>query len=74
MVRGRGTGGKTGRRRRTIRSKAAARKRPRSGLEFNHAMIYATDVARSLEFYRDALGFRLIEEYPGSYARLRSPR
>ncbi len=46
-------------------------------VEFNHAMIYAQDVARALAFYRDLLGFKLIEDYqtPGGpvYARLRSP-
>jgi catechol 2,3-dioxygenase-like lactoylglutathione lyase family enzyme len=48
------------------------------GLEFNHAMLYATDVARSVHFYVDLLGFRPIDEarYGGAlmYARLRSPR
>jgi catechol 2,3-dioxygenase-like lactoylglutathione lyase family enzyme len=46
-------------------------------LTFNHAMIYAKDVARALTFYRDLLGFRLIEDfrYDGRavYARLRAP-
>lgn len=42
-------------------------------LEFNHVMVYTKDVARGLAFYRDLLGFKLIEEYPGGYARLRSP-
>jgi catechol 2,3-dioxygenase-like lactoylglutathione lyase family enzyme len=37
-------------------------------------MIYVTDIERSLKFYRDILGFRLIEKYPGAYARLRSPK
>ena len=47
------------------------------GLDFNHAMIYARDVARSLEFYRGRLGFKLIEDfrYEGNpvYARLQAP-
>lgn len=47
------------------------------GLEFNHAMIYTKDVARSLTFYRDLLGFTLIEEFRGGdrpvYARLKLP-
>lgn len=46
-------------------------------LTFNHAMIYAKDVQRSLGFYRDLLGFKLIEDfrYEGQpvYARLRAP-
>jgi catechol 2,3-dioxygenase-like lactoylglutathione lyase family enzyme len=46
-------------------------------LTFNHAMIYAKDVARALAFYRDLLGFKLIEDfrYDGRavYARLRAP-
>jgi catechol 2,3-dioxygenase-like lactoylglutathione lyase family enzyme len=43
-------------------------------LEFNHAMIYTKKLARSLAFYRDLLGFRVIDEYPGAYARLVSPK
>ena len=40
-------------------------------------MVYVRDLERALHFYRDALGFRLIdlaqgEGFPG-YARLRSP-
>lgn len=46
-------------------------------LTFNHAMIYAKDVERSLHFYRDWMGFKLIEDfrYEGKsvYARLRAP-
>jgi catechol 2,3-dioxygenase-like lactoylglutathione lyase family enzyme len=42
-------------------------------LEFNHAMIYVAELDRSLAFYRDALGFKVIETYPGAYARLKSP-
>jgi catechol 2,3-dioxygenase-like lactoylglutathione lyase family enzyme len=46
-------------------------------LTFNHAMIYAKDVSRALTFYRDLLGFKLIEDfrYDGRavYARLRAP-
>ncbi len=41
---------------------------------FNHAMVYVEDTAAALRFYRDLLGFRLIDEAPGYYARLRSPR
>jgi catechol 2,3-dioxygenase-like lactoylglutathione lyase family enzyme len=46
-------------------------------LTFNHAMIYVKDVARALGFYRELLGFKLIEDfrYEGTavYARLRAP-
>ena len=46
-------------------------------LTFNHAMIYMKDVERGMEFYRDWLGFKLIEDfrYEGKsvYARLRAP-
>lgn len=46
-------------------------------LTFNHAMIYAHDVVRSMAFYRDLLGFKLIEEYKHEgitlYARLHAP-
>jgi len=48
----------------------------RGGLAFNHAMLYSADVGRAVNFYRDALGFRMIEEsqHEGRpvYARLRS--
>ena len=46
---------------------------PRTGLEFNHVIVYSRDVDRSLKFYHDLLGFRIIEHVEG-YARLRSPR
>jgi catechol 2,3-dioxygenase-like lactoylglutathione lyase family enzyme len=48
-----------------------------SKLTFNHAMIYVKDVNRALAFYRDLLGFRLIEDFRFDgipvYARLRAP-
>jgi catechol 2,3-dioxygenase-like lactoylglutathione lyase family enzyme len=43
-------------------------------IEFNHGMIYITQLEPSLAFYRDVLGFELIETYPGAYARMRSPQ
>jgi catechol 2,3-dioxygenase-like lactoylglutathione lyase family enzyme len=47
-------------------------------LGMNHAMIYSKDVAKSLVFYRDQLGFELLEEYRRGpmlvYARLRVPK
>ena len=46
-------------------------------LTFNHAMIYSKDVARGMQFYREWLGFKLIEDfrYEGKsvYARMRAP-
>ena len=46
-------------------------------LEFNHAMVYSRDIARALTFYRDLLGFAVLEEYRGGerivYARLKPP-
>jgi predicted enzyme related to lactoylglutathione lyase len=50
---------------------------PESRLTFNHAMIYAKDVQRALDFYREWMGFKLIEDfrYEGRvvYARMRAP-
>jgi catechol 2,3-dioxygenase-like lactoylglutathione lyase family enzyme len=52
---------------------------PRSDgkLTFNHAMIYVKDVERGLGFYRDLLGFKVIEDFRYQnkpvYARLRAP-
>jgi predicted enzyme related to lactoylglutathione lyase len=46
-------------------------------LTFNHAMIYVKDVECGMRFYRDLLGFKLIEDfrYEGKpvYARMRAP-
>jgi catechol 2,3-dioxygenase-like lactoylglutathione lyase family enzyme len=46
-------------------------------LTFNHAMLYVKDVERGMRFYRDMMGFKLIEDfrYEGTsvYARLRAP-
>ena len=47
--------------------------RGRAGLDFNHAMIYTRNLEPSLHFYKDLLGFRLIEQYGGGYARLSAP-
>lgn len=59
------------------KAKAAAPPETGDKLTFNHAMIYAKDVARSLSFYRDLLGFKLIEDFrhegKSIYARLRAP-
>jgi catechol 2,3-dioxygenase-like lactoylglutathione lyase family enzyme len=64
---------------RPVSKVAPAKAAPDAGdkLTFNHAMIYAKDVQRALDFYREWLGFRLIEDfrYEGKvvYARLRAP-
>jgi|SRR5581483_1873313 len=46
-------------------------------LTFNHGMVYAADVRRALGFYRDLLGFKLVDEFQHEgipvYARLRAP-
>jgi catechol 2,3-dioxygenase-like lactoylglutathione lyase family enzyme len=46
-------------------------------LTFNHAMIYCADVERALGFYRDLLGFKLIDDFRHEnkpvYARLHAP-
>jgi catechol 2,3-dioxygenase-like lactoylglutathione lyase family enzyme len=57
----------------SARKKSTAARKPRAAVELNHAMIYTADLSRALKFYRDALGFRMIERYPGTYARLQSP-
>lgn len=65
----------------TVRSQptkaAAVPPEPESRLTFNHAMIYSKDVQRALDFYREWMGFKLIEDfrYEGKvvYARLRAP-
>ena len=44
-----------------------------SGLEFNHAMVYVNDLAPALKFYRDHLGFKLLDEHGEFYARVQSP-
>ena len=39
----------------------------------NHAVLYVSDVTRSVEFYREMLGFELRTEIPGKAAFLRAP-
>ena len=69
-----------------VKSKAPAKAQPAKvapvpeageKLTFNHAMIYVKDVDRGMRFYRDLMGFKLIEDfrYEGAsvYARLRAP-
>lgn len=60
------------------KSAAPARKTQGSAnLAFNHAMVYARDVEKSLPFYRDILGMKVLDEfrYEGKcvYARLLAP-
>lgn len=45
----------------------------RRGVSLNHVILYVGRVEPSLRFYRDKLGFEVIESMPG-YARLKSPR
>ena len=46
-------------------------------LTFNHAMVYTANVERALGFYRELLGFKLVDEFRHEgtllYARLRAP-
>lgn len=46
-------------------------------LSFNHAMIYLKDVGGGIQFYRNWLGFKLIEDYRHEgrsvYARMQAP-
>ena len=62
---------------RPTRTKASATLDTAGKLTFNHAMIYVKDVERGFLFYRDLLGFKLIEDfrYEGTavYARMRAP-
>jgi catechol 2,3-dioxygenase-like lactoylglutathione lyase family enzyme len=59
--------------------KASTALAPAAGnkLSFNHAMVYVKDVERALDFYRDLLGFKLVDEFRHEgkpvYARLRAP-
>jgi catechol 2,3-dioxygenase-like lactoylglutathione lyase family enzyme len=61
-------------------ARAAAAPQPEATgdkLSFNHAMVYVKEVERALAFYRDLLGFKLIEDFrhegKSVYARLRAP-
>jgi catechol 2,3-dioxygenase-like lactoylglutathione lyase family enzyme len=63
-------------------SKATAQKTAPSAeagdkLSFNHAMVYLKDVRGGIDFYRDWLGFKLIEDYRHEgrsvYARMLAP-
>ena len=60
-----------------VQTPAVPAPQPGDKLTFNHAMIYAKDVQRVMEFYRQWLDFKLIEDfrYEGKvvYARMRAP-
>ena len=60
-----------------VRSESAPVSADATKLTFNHAMIYSADVERGIQFYRDILGFKLIEDFRHEgkpvYARLRAP-
>ena len=43
-----------------------------AGVSLNHVIVYVGDVELALRFYRDQLGFSVIESMQG-YARLKSP-
>ena len=47
---------------------------PRSGIDFNHVIVYVRDVRKSLHFYEKLLHFKVIEKYDHDYVRLRSPK
>ena len=55
-------------------TRTASTSRAGGALEFNHAMLYTRNLNRSLRFYRDLLGFSVIEVQRPFYARLKSPR
>ena len=48
-----------------------------TGIHFNHAMVYVSNMAPALHFYADLLGLQVLEEFKWQdrtvYARLRSP-
>jgi catechol 2,3-dioxygenase-like lactoylglutathione lyase family enzyme len=58
-------------------NRAAANEDAGAKLSFNHAMIYSPDVGRAIGFYRDLMGFKLIEDFrhenKSVYARMRAP-
>jgi predicted enzyme related to lactoylglutathione lyase len=60
-----------------VAGKQAAPTQDEGKLTFNHAMIYTKDVGRGMQFYREWLGFKLIEDFrfegKSVYARLRAP-
>lgn len=59
---------------RPSRAQGVATSRATGTLAFHHAMLYTRDLERSLAFYRDLLGFRVVDDYPRAYARLLAPK
>jgi catechol 2,3-dioxygenase-like lactoylglutathione lyase family enzyme len=61
----------------TAQTMTAAPAADEGKLTFNHAMIYLKDVGRGIDFYREWLGFKVIEDFRHEgrsvYARLRAP-
>lgn len=68
-----GAKGKAATKAKTVK-KAAERGVP---LDFNHAMLYSSDVGRAVEFYCKRLGFAMVDDFRHEghllYARLRAP-
>lgn len=66
-----------GKKKPTSNARAASTSGNDAKLTFNHAMIYVKDVERGLSFYRDLLGFKMVEDFrhegKSVYARLRAP-
>lgn len=56
-----------------VKKKPAVARNKRVAVEFNHAMIYTTKLALASKFYRDMLGFQVVDNYPGAYLRMKSP-
>ncbi|MGI9104301.1 MAG: VOC family protein [Terriglobales bacterium] len=58
------------------KAKVTSKTAPAVGIDFNHAMIYARDVERSVAFYSGLLGFKVIEDFRHEgraiYSRLRA--
>src|SRR5918911_1520024 len=50
----------------------APRRSPVPVQRLNHAVLYVRDVARSVAFYRDVLGFRTVADIPGRAAFLQA--
>lgn len=48
--------------------------RPIEVTELNHAVLYVRDVSTAAAFYRDVLGFEVVDEMPGQAAFLRAGR
>ena len=60
--------------RKAVKATRPKASRSAAGIEFNHAMVYVRDLAAALKFYTNGLGFKVLDEYPGAYARLLPPK